>query len=98
MDYQTPPPGKDPQLWNLASRRASFKTHLGVYIVVNAFLWILWAINGSQRYGNGIPWPVWSTFGWGIGLVFHYIGAYVNNGYTAVEKEYEKLQQKRSQS
>lgn len=95
MNYQPAPEGKDPQLWQLAHKRASFKSHLATYLVINAFFWILWFFTrGHHEVGedyNNIPWPVWPMAGWGIGLVFHYIGAYVTTGQTTVEKEYEKL-------
>jgi hypothetical protein len=31
------------------------------------------------------------TLGWGIGLAFHFYGAYYGNKYDSVQKEYEKL-------
>ena len=67
---------KDKQLWEIAQKRASFKRHLMTYIVVNIFMWAVWAMTGSHRYNSGMPWPLWSTLGWGIGLAFHYFGAY----------------------
>ena len=84
---------RDPQLWEIAKRRASFKTHLGTYIVVNGFLWVIWffTTSGNNVYTSRLPWPMWSTFGWGIGLIFHYLGAYVYPKQNSVEKEYEKL-------
>ena len=92
MDYQPVPPGKDPHLWYVARRRASFKKHLATYIVINIFFWILWYFNRERHEAHGgLPWPVWPMLGWGIGIVFHYLGAYVNTGSRAVEKEYEKL-------
>lgn len=91
MYDQTTPQGKDPRLWQLAQRRAAFKGHLAMYLIVNVFLWLLWFFSGSKTYGPGLPWPVWPTLGWGIGLAFHYIGAYVNVRPNSVEKEYEKL-------
>ena len=90
MNYQPTPPGKDPQLWMLAKRRASFKRHFATYFIINIFLWVLWALTGTDRDGSGIPWPAWTTFGWGIGLFFHYLGAY--SGTNNVEWEYEKIQ------
>ena len=87
--YQQPPPDRDPRLWHLAQKRASFKSHLLTYIVINIFLWLLWYLLGAKLNG-GIPWPAWSTAGWGVGLFFHYIGAYVSTG-NSIEKEYEKL-------
>ena len=84
---------KDPHLWNIARRRASFKRHLTVYIVVNLFLWAIWyfSTNDMSFRVDKLPWPVWSTLGWGLGLVFHYLGAYLIPKENSVEKEYEKL-------
>lgn len=95
MDYQPVPEGKDPHLWQLAHKRASFKKHLATYIVLNIFFWILWYFTKGmyeRNYGYGfLPWPVWPMLGWGIGLVFHFVGAYVATGENSVEKEYDKL-------
>jgi hypothetical protein len=92
-NYQPAPEGKDPVFWEVAQKRASFKGHLLAYIIVNVFLWALWYFSG-QRYSGGhynYPWPVWSTLGWGIGLAFHFAGAYVFPKANLVEKEYQKL-------
>ena len=93
MSYYSTPEGKDPQLWHMARKRASFKSHLTTYLIVNAFLWVIWYFTGSRTYGNSIPWPAWSMFGWGIGLVSHYASAYGSKAANAVEKEYDKLTQ-----
>lgn len=82
---------RDPHLWDLAKKRAGFKRHLAIYIIINIFLWLFWYFNGSENGGSKIPWPLWSSVGWGIGLTFHYLGAHVNTGLTAIEKEYQKL-------
>jgi hypothetical protein len=89
--YQNSSEQRDPELWELARRRASFKTHLGTYIVINIFLWVLWLITDSKEDHSGIPWPVWSTVGWGLGVIFHYMGAYVFPKSGSVENEYRKL-------
>jgi hypothetical protein len=82
---------KDEMLWEIARKRASFKSHLVTYLVVNGFLWALWYFqSGAETYGH-LPWALWSTLGWGIGLVSHYLSAYVYPQQNAVEKEYEKL-------
>ncbi len=94
--YNTSPQGRDARLWNLAQRRAAFKRHFTIYIIINVFLWLLWLFTGSDSYNSGLPWPVWPTLGWGIGLAFHYIGAYLNTGTTSVDKEYEKLMREQS--
>lgn len=85
-------------LWDLAKRRASFRSHLITYLLINAFFWALWLITGERDSRNGFPWPLWPALGWGIGLAFHYLGAYGTGGQNAVEKEYEKLQNKKNQA
>ena len=90
--YHSTPPDKDPQLWEIAQRRASFKTHVFTYIIVNIFLWAVWALTDGKGHGsNNLPWPVWPTMGWAVGLFFHYMGAYIIPRSNSVEKEYEKL-------
>jgi len=95
MNYQPVPEGKDPHLWQLAQKRASFKKHLASYIVINLFFWILWYFtNARYDYTSGygfLPWPVWPMFGWGIGLFFHWTGAYVSTGQSSIQKEYDNL-------
>lgn len=99
-DFNQPTPeGKDPILWEIAKKRASFKSHLMTYIIVNAFLWALWyftTYRHSEGRWNPYPWPIWTTLGWGIGLAFHYAGAYVFPKANSVETEYEKLNNKKS--
>jgi hypothetical protein len=68
-------------------------THTIVYIVVNAVLVIIWAATS-----RGYPWFWWPLGGWGIGLIFHFLGFFVFDrqmGWEtkAVEKEAEKLRQ-----
>jgi hypothetical protein len=91
------PPDRDPQLWAIAQKRASFKYHLAVYVVINIFFWVLWYFSGARiEERANWPWPVWPMFGWGIGLVFHYLGAYVFPRDNSVEREYDKLKQKQN--
>ncbi len=87
---------RDERLWRIAKARAAFKSHLIAYLVVNAGLWALWFITDSNR-GNGAPWPIWPALGWGIGLAFHYFGAYHSDPYGDTLKEYEKLQNEHQQ-
>ena len=91
MSYQQAPQGNDPQLWQLAQRRASFKSHLTIYAVMSVFFWLIWYFTGGRTYNNGAPWPIWPMLGWGIGVVFHYIGAYVAPKSNATQREYDKL-------
>ena len=85
---------RDDLLWELARKRASFKWNLASYIIVNTFLVMLWYLSDNS-YDNF--WPIWPIMGWGIGLAFHYFGAYHGNDIFSVEKEYERLKRQQSQ-
>lgn len=88
---------RDDRLWSLAKKRASFKMNLVYYFVINAFLWIVWLLGGAKVGSHGIPWPVWSTLGWGIGMIFYYFSVYRHPEESATEKEYEKLKRQQNQ-
>ena len=93
--YQQPPEGKDPELWEVAQKRAGFKSHLISYVIINGFFWALWLFSGNDHGDNErVPWPVWPMLGWGIGVAFHYAGAYIFPKANLVEKEYQKLKNK----
>lgn len=96
-NYKSVPEGKDPELWEIAQKRAGFKNHATTYVIVNAFLWAIWYFTGDHITGNiwnNYPWPIWTTVGWGIGLAFHFAGAYVFPKVNSTEREYQKLKNK----
>ena len=39
---------REPATKRLAERR-DFRVHLGVYLVMNALVWILWAVAGAEE-------------------------------------------------
>ncbi|MGC4100222.1 2TM domain-containing protein [Ferruginibacter sp.] len=101
-NYRQPAPeGKNPELWEIAQKRVSFKNHAVIYLIINAFLWGIWFFTGNQHRGFDMdimnnfqykyPWPIWTTMGWGIGLAFHFAGAYIFPRTNSVENEYQKL-------
>jgi hypothetical protein len=71
-------------------QKRGFQGMLVSYVVINAFLWILWAITDSNK--SGIPWPLWVTLGWGIGVVMSAWSIYGQKPITedAVQREMEK--------
>ena len=88
---------KDRELWKLAKKRVGFKRHLGTYIIVNSFLWAIWFLTDHKHddeENGGFPWPIFPMLGWGIGIMFSFLNAYVFTKYDSVEKEYEKLKGK----
>ena len=85
------PLSRDPYLWQKAKARAKFQSHLVVYVLVNAGLWALWAFT-SHRHDEFVPWPVWPTVFWGIGLVVRGVAAYGGFSYEQrAQREYERL-------
>ena len=72
--------------------KKGFYTHLAVYILVNILLVLIWAFAA----GGGYPWFIWPLGGWGIGLLFHFLGVFVFSQRTdwerrEIEKEAERL-------
>jgi hypothetical protein len=57
-----------------AKSLVDFLWHLGVFVIVNAFVWM-------QDYftGGGIEWAFWVTIPWGMGLALHGL-AYLMEG------------------
>ena len=71
--------------------KKGFRTHFAVYIGVNILLVIIWAATGA-----GFPWFVFPLGGWGIGVLFHFLGVFVfsrpsNWERREIEKEVERL-------
>lgn len=70
--------------------KKGFYVHLTVYILVNIMLVLIWAFAA----GRGFPWFVFPLVGWGIGVLFHFLGVFVFEGgpsKAAIEKEAERL-------
>jgi hypothetical protein len=44
-------------------KQADFRAHLLIYLLVNGFLVVIWAVTGA-----GFFWPVFPIVGWGIGV------------------------------
>ena len=45
-------------------KKRDFKTHVLVYVAVNAFLVVIWAVTSA-----GFFWPIFPILGWGIGVL-----------------------------
>ncbi|SFQ59150.1 2TM domain-containing protein [Hymenobacter arizonensis] len=82
---------RNPFLWQKAKARAKFKAALLTYILVNAGLWTIWALT-SSHYDRFLPWPVFVSFFWGMGLVGRGVAAYGGFNYEQrTQREYERL-------
>lgn len=71
-------------------QKRSFQGMLVAYVVINAFLWALWAITESDK--SGVPWPLWVTLGWGVGVALSAWGIYGQKPITedAVQREMDR--------
>ena len=47
-------------------KRRDFRGHLLIYVAVNAFIVVIWAVTSGT---DGFFWPVFPIVGWGIGVV-----------------------------
>ncbi|KUG09430.1 2TM domain-containing protein [Solirubrum puertoriconensis] len=87
---------RDPQIWRMARARAKFKSHALTYLLVNALLWTIWAVTSRQTGDYGVPWPIWPTVFWGIGLGIQGLATYGRFGQENwSEREYERLMRER---
>ncbi|MCC3158111.1 2TM domain-containing protein [Hymenobacter sp. 15J16-1T3B] len=90
------PLDRDPQLWRVARARAKFKSHLVTYLLVNALLWAIWYFTDGavhyRRHGFDVPWPVWSTLFWGLGVAVQGLSTYgFVSQHSWSEREYQRL-------
>jgi hypothetical protein len=83
------------ELYERARRRVAAKKgffiHLSVYIIVNAFLFVVWAVTGSP-----FPWFIFPLCGWGVGVIIHGLAVFLFSGTSdwevkEVEKEVERM-------
>ena len=65
-------------------RKREFGANLAAYIVVNAFLVLIWWMSG-----RGYFWPIWVMAGWGVGLVMHGYEVYFRRPITDADVEAE---------
>ncbi|MFT3935119.1 MAG: 2TM domain-containing protein [Chitinophagaceae bacterium] len=49
-----------------------FNIHLLVFLLTIPAIWIIWWLAGTSY-----PWPIWNTGAWTLGILFHYLGAFV---------------------
>ncbi|MBI1281658.1 MAG: protein kinase [Anaerolineaceae bacterium] len=66
--------------------RAGLIAHATPYLIVNGMLWMIWLFTGGLN-NPGLPWPVWITFFWGIGMFSHFMSYYNKYGGGAMRRE-----------
>jgi|SRR5580658_6974082 hypothetical protein len=82
---------QDDALWKVAKKRSAFKVSFAAYVLTNGFLIGVWYFTtGPHNYF----WPAWPMVGWGFGIGFQYVDAYLGSGAFSEEREYGKLKKK----
>lgn len=75
----------------IAARKLDFLRHFTIYAVVMAVLAII-----NNTTWRGYQWWLWPALGWGIGVVAHFLSAYVNQGggleKRMIQRELERMQ------
>ena len=73
-------------------KKSDFKIHLLIYLAVNTFLVIVWAMTGSPFF-----WPIFPIAGWGIGVMANAWDAYGRDVPTEsqIRHEMDKLSEPR---
>jgi hypothetical protein len=91
---------EDKEIYEEAKKRVKAKRdfygHLGLYIVINIILVLIWAFAS----GGGYPWFAWPMGIWGIFVVYNFLEVFVFSKRTgrdkkAIEKEVERIRKER---
>lgn len=67
-------------------KRRDFRGHLLMYILVNAFLVVVWAVTSGP---DSFFWPVFSIAGWGIGVIANWYDAYLGGDFSEDDIRHE---------
>jgi 2TM domain len=76
------------QAINRIKKKRDFATHVVVYVLVNSFLVVIWAVTSGDFF-----WPIFPIAGWGIGLAANAWDVYGRRPISEVEirREMERL-------
>ena len=74
-------------------KQRDFRAHLLVYVLVNGFLVVIWAMTSI----HGFFWPIFPIAGWGIGVVMNAWDVYRHEDFTEeqIRAEERHLQRQR---
>lgn len=64
--------------------RRDFVPHAIAYVLANILVWTIWAFTDT-----GFPWPLFVTFGWGIGIAAHAWDAFARRPITQADVDRE---------
>lgn len=88
MAIETQDEVRDRAIKRLKKRR-DFYGHVLVYVLVNAFLVVIWAVTNV----HGFFWPVFPIVGWGIAVVLNAWDAFRNGEFDEerIRREMERV-------
>jgi hypothetical protein len=74
-------------------KRRDFHAHVLVYVLVNAFFVVIWALTTP----GGFFWPILPMAGWGIGVVMNAWDVYLAEDFDEdqINREIERLEHQR---
>jgi 2TM domain len=80
------------QIKTRIQKKVKFYSALGVYLIVCTFLTFLDYFDKSRSGIYAIDWVYWVWLGWGIGIAFSFLSAFVVPDFEErmIEKEMEK--------
>ena len=72
-------------------KKSDFRVHLMIYLTVNTFLVMVWAVTGADFF-----WPVFPIAGWGIGVIANAWDAFARDVPTEsqIRREMDKLSER----
>ena len=62
-------------------QKVDFYGHLAVYVISIAFLALINLLTNPDRI-----WFIWPLFGWGVAILFHFMGTFVFGEGTAIQR------------
>jgi uncharacterized membrane protein YdbT with pleckstrin-like domain len=77
----------------IAVRKVSFIRHAVIYLIVIAGL----AVINNLTWG-GYQWWLWAAFGWGVGVVSHFLSAFLYQSGSLVDRIAKREMEKMDES
>jgi 2TM domain len=80
------------QIKNSIHKKVKFYSALGAYLIICTFLTFLDYFDKSRSGIYTIDWVYWVWLGWGIGIAFSFLGAFILPDYEEkmIQKEMDK--------
>jgi hypothetical protein len=66
-------PDRNDPAYRRLDDRMTFATHVAIFAAINSGLWFLRVLDQTSELSiaGGLPWAIWVTGAWGLGLAAH---------------------------